>query len=291
MKRAVIVFVLICFAPAVFAQKKKKSAVPFNSLDRNEHSKFLDKQWWLGFKAGPNLSSAAPVKRYTVLTPTNYSTTATEKQYRAFTKTGMQATLEATFNFKGIALSFQPTVRSARFTYESQMEWRSTENPADRLELKFEHDQRIDHFDFPLLAKYELLGNRLRPYVQIGVFYSVLLNATKAVTVSGADYASGGTNTFKNEPVIVGAKDLFVNSWGLLGGIGANYNVGNVRLVLDVSYRQGMSNIANVDSRFSNDRLTGIGDAQDDLRLNNIMISTGCLFPLRFISRNYLSGD
>jgi outer membrane protein W len=281
-----IIVLLLALSPGVVAQKKKNS---FNSMSRDSQAKFLDKQWWLGFKAGVNLSNPIPTERYSVITPTNYSLESAQKEYDHFNKPGVQATLEVTFNFKAFAISVQPTYRSSVFTYTHQMDWQSTENTEDHLLLKFDQEQKVEYADFPLIAKYELGGYKLRPYVQLGVFYSLLIDATKTVTVSGTDHASGGTNSFENEPLIVGAKDLFTNSWGLMGGAGLHYNLGNIRLVLDVSYRQGMSNMANTNNRYSNDRLNGIGEAQDDLKLNNLVFSAGCLFPLRFLSKNYNS--
>jgi hypothetical protein len=61
--------------------------------------------------------------------------------------------------------------------------------------------------------------------------------------------------------------------------------------VLDATYRQSLSNIANPQNRFSNDRLSGIGDAQDDLNLKNIMVSAGVLFPMRYLSSSFKSND
>jgi hypothetical protein len=119
----------------------------------------------------------------------------------------------------------------------------------------------------------------------------MLINANKSLQISGTDYASGGTNQYSNEPIIVGAKDLFENYWGLMAGLGMNYNLGNVRLVLDASYWKGMSNITNVNNRYANDLLAGVGDAQDDLDLNNIVISAGVLFPMRFLSNSFNTLD
>ena len=93
-------------------------------------------------------------------------------------------------------------------------------------------------------------------------------------------------------PVIVGARDLYHKGyWGVLGGVGADYNLGNVRLVLDIRYQAGISNITNTSNRFSNDRLSGIGDALDDMKLNNIVISGGVLFPLRFLGTGFKTLD
>ena len=94
-----------------------------------------------------------------------------------------------------------------------------------------------------------------------------------------------------SDPVIVGVKDMYDNYWGLMAGMGLNYHLGNVRLVLDASYWKGMSNITNVDNRYGNDMLAGIGDAPDDLDLNNIVISAGVLFPMRFLSKSFNTLD
>jgi hypothetical protein len=275
------------------AQSRRKPPAGFKKKNGNgQQDKFLEKQWWLGLKAGGNLTQAIPETRYAVLTPTNYSQGLTDKEYDGFKKLGTQATFEVTFYFKGFSFSVQPTYRHNRFTYINNFEWDNPENAADHLQLKYEQEQRVDYADLPLIIKYDVIGNKLRPYVQAGIFYSFLVSANKSVEVTGTDTGSGGVNEFSTEPVIVGTKDLFHKGyWGVLGGLGLNYNQGNVRFVLDASYRMGMSNITNTQSRFSNDRLSGIGDVQDDLSINNIVVSLGCLFPLRFLTSSFQALD
>ncbi len=289
MKQILVVFLVLASVLLGQAQPKRKpgglAAKP------SQQNKFLEKQWWLGFKAGTNLSQAVPIKRYTIMTPTNYALALTDKSYDSFGKMGFQAALEVTFYYKGFSFSTQPTYRHSSFTYSNQYQWTNSENPAEKLILQYDQEQKIDYADFPLIVKYDILRNKLRPYVQVGIFYSMLINANKSVKVSGTDYASGGTNEFVNQEIIVGAKDLFDNYWGIMAGVGADYNLGNVRLVLDVSYWKGMSNITNVDNRFGNDRLAGIGDSQDDLDLNNIVISAGVLFPMRYLSSGFKTLD
>lgn len=289
MKRPVLLFALLILTSVVFAQKR--SAPPSMKSKASPQDKFLSKQFWLGFKAGVNLTDPNPTSRYSVIMPTNYQASQTDKRYEQFNRIGSHATLEVTFYFKGISISAQPTYRTSRFIYSNEFTWSDSEAASQRLNLRFDQEQKLDYADLPLLLKYEFTQNRLRPYIQAGAVYSILINATKSVTVSGTDNASGGTNTFKNEPAVVGAKDLFTNNWGIITGAGVNYNLGNVRITLDANYLIGMSNIANVKNRFSNDRLSGIGDAQDDIKTNNLMFSLGCLFPLRFLSNNYKSLD
>lgn len=292
MRRLLPLLALLILSSTLYAQSQRKPPAGFKKKAKQQQNSFLDKQWWIGLKIGPNLTKATPETRYSVLTPTNYALPITDKKYDGFKKLGSQATLEITFNYKGIGFSFQPTYRLSRFTYTNEFMWDNPENAAEMLELKYDHELRVDYADLPLIVKYDITGNTLRPYVQGGIFYSMLVNANKTVEISGTDFASGGTNELSSEPVIVGAKDLFHKSyWGLMAGAGLHYNLGNVRLVFDASYRIGMSNVTDTKNRFSNDRLSGIGDALDDMKTDNIVLSIGCLFPMRFLSTSFKSID
>jgi hypothetical protein len=285
-----LVFLVIYFT-ALHGQPRKK-APSFNNPAQNPFGYFLEKQWWIGLKVGTNFVQIDPVKRYSAVSPTNYLSSETEKVYGEFDKTGSQATLEITFYYKGFSFSLQPAYRHSRFTYTNDYEWTDPENVNNRLELHYYQEQKVDHAEIPFIVKYDIIGNRLRPYVQLGAYYSFLINANKTVEVSGIDYASGGINEFTNEPVNVGAEDLFAsNHWGLLGGIGANYNLGNVRLNLDIQYRMAMSLINSTENRFGNDRLSGIAEAMDDIKMNSISISIGCLFPMRFLASGFKTLD
>lgn len=280
--------ILLLAGISVCAQPRKKGGM---ASKPNQQNKFLEKQWWLGFKAGINLAEAVPTQRYAVITPVNYSQGLNDKAYDSFNKVGSQATLEATFYYKGFSFSTQPTYRQSRFTYSNQFQWDNPEDVDERLVLTYDQEQKLDYADFPLVVKYDILRDKFRPYVQLGIQYSLLVNGNKSVTVSGTDYASGGTNSFSNEPITVGAKDLFANYWGLMAGVGLEYNLGNVRVVLDAVYHKGMSNITNTENRYGSDRLSGIGDAQDDMKLNTITTSLGVLFPMRFLSSSFKTLD
>jgi hypothetical protein len=288
--RSVLVIFICVLSFAAFAQPKPPKLPKFNK--NKEKEVFLKKQWFLGFKAGANYSGVDVLKEYSVLSPSNYDISETRKRYDAYQDLGAHATIEATFYFTGLSLSFQPTYRQNTFSYSNSYAWIDSENPNNILELNYYQQQNLDYFDFPVLAKYEKMFNKFSPYVQAGIYSSIRLNATKSVDVHGTDYASGGKNQFKDETIIVGAKDLYAkNHWGLLGGVGLYYNLGNVRLNLDIQYRKGMSNITSTKNRYSNNQLSGVGDTLDDMRLNSVLISAGSIFPLRFLSRNFRSTD
>jgi hypothetical protein len=294
MKRLNLILLCLLIVIGTFGQEKKKKTSSYNKQKQNqEDEKFLEKQWWLGFKAGANLSKANVDKTYSIIAPTNYDASDIGKQYDNYRLLGSQATLEVSFYFKRFLLSFQPTYQHSRFSYSNSFEWSSTDEAANRVQLTFDQEQKLDHAILPLIIKYDVYGNKLRPYVQIGAYSAILLNATKSVTTTGIDNAAGGENQFATETINVGATDLFAKyHWGLLGGVGLNYNLGNnVRLNFDVIYKVGMSNISSSDNRYGSDRLAGVGDAMDDLTLDNISVSLGCLFPMRFLSSGFKTLD
>jgi len=294
MKRTILLACCLMITISVFSQEKKRKASTYNKKKQEKGDvKFLDKQWWIGVKAGPNWSKVNVTNRYSVVSPTNYELTAISKKYDNFGLVGTQATIEVSFYFKGFLLSFQPTYQHTRFSYTNHYEWTTEGSETNRVALDFYQEQKVDYAVFPLLVKYDIAGNNLRPYVQAGVYSAMRLDASKSVSTSGIDYAAGGKNEFKTEPVDVGADDLFAKyHWGLLGGVGVNYNFRNhVRLNLDVMYKLGMSNITSTQNRYSSDRLSGVGDAMDDMKLDNLSVSIGCLFPLRFLQSSLQTLD
>lgn len=273
------------------ARKAAKRGANGTLAAKKPGNNFLNKQFWLGFKAGTNFTKANVQESYEVLVPPTAAITS-GKEYKSYNLLGSQASLEVTFYTKGFSISLQPTYLHSRFEYSHAYEWMDNLNPSNRLTLNYTQEQNMDHAEIPLIIKYDIAGSKLRPYVQAGVYYSMLLNANKAVKVSGVDYASGGTNEFSNDPILVGAEDLFAkNYWGVLAGAGVNYNLGNVRLTFDATYRMGMSLANSTTNRYKSDRLSGVGDALDDIKLNNIVLSFGCLFPMRYLASGFKTLD
>lgn len=294
MKRFLVLSFMILIGVAAEAQTKKRKPGAYNHAE-NKNNAFLHKQWWIGLKAGTNIANARVDKSYAILSPVDYTPEGVIKKYDKFKLFGKQIGLEATFYFRGFSISVQPTYQQTRFQYSNQYEW--TDNPDEtnspyHVILKYHQIQNLEHLVVPVILKYEIVGRKLSPYIQAGAFSGFLLNASKTVEISGIDFASGGESKFKNDPVIVGAKDLFAKvHHGALAGAGVNYTVGNIRLNLDVQYKIGLTNITSAKNRYANDQLAGIGDAMDDLKLDNVSVSLGALFPLRFLQSDFKSRD
>ena len=231
-------------------------------------------------------------KSYTILEATNYQSSLSNKKYEKFKPLGTQIGLEATYFFNGFSASLQPLYQNIKFSYSNSYSWMDPES-SNSLELSYKQEHQVAYLMVPLIFKYEFAVNdKFTPYIQLGAYLGFLLNANKSVEISGTDLASGGVNYIEFEPVLVGATDLFAKKhYGFIGGAGLYYNIGNIRLNLDVQYKMGQSILNSAENRYQNDRLSGIGDAMDDITADNIAVSIGTLFPLRFLSSGFKSYD
>jgi hypothetical protein len=281
------IFCLFLLAETATAQKKKIYARPKKKPNKAQmmDAEFSATQWWIGARFGGGVSQASPDKRFTTFSSTTGIDPAFyEKEYEDFKKVGAEAGMEITLYHRGFSFSFQPNYRRQRFIYANEFRWTDQTNAENILLLKYDQDHRLDYVELPLLVRYEFLQNNLRPFVQLGGYYGTLINAQKAVAIEGVDFASGAESPFQSEEILLGAKDLFVkNAFGLIGGVGVNWNVSNFRLSLAVNYRYGLTNITNAPNRYRENQLTGIGDALDDMKLRNISATFGILFPMRFL--------
>jgi len=291
-----ILIYLVNFPDEILAQKKKNRNKFYSGNElkgnRKESGSFLSKQGWLGLKLGINLTQAVPENRYSTFSPIQPSERNTDKQYENFNQVGIQAGIELTYRIKFFAISLQPNFRRQIFSYRNDYLWNDTEIIDNTLELTYYQEQYLDYVDLPLTIKIEYPSRTFKPFIELGGYYGWLVDANKRVSVSGVDRASGSNRYFERESISVGAKDLYARfSAGLIGGIGVNYDAGNIRLSLDVKYRYGLNNIANEENRYRDTRLAGIGDVTDDFTMNNIEINLGILFPMRFLSKDYAATD
>ncbi len=275
------------------AQRKKKSKTyPVYDVPKrpSANESFLKTQWWLGFKAGANATAASPEARFSGFSPVNYSATENNKSYDDYDGITGHAGLEITFYHHGWSFSLQPNYRRQQFTYGNDYTWEETNNPDNSLVLNYSQNHLLDYIELPFFIKYDITQTSFRPFIQIGAYYATLVNAQKSVEISGTDFASGNAGPFETQELIIGANDLFLkSSTGLAGGVGFSYDFWNVRLVFDATYRYGLNNVVDVKNRYAINELASIGDAMDDIKLKNISVSIGCVFPLRFISEGYQS--
>lgn len=278
-----LVTLFYAFLPAeLHAQVHRKKPSHATGLPDSEFSKT---QFYIGMRGGISLTKAHVLNRYSSFVSTTDPDETYDKSYKNYSKSGAFVGLEFDFYFKGFTASFQPNYRRQIYSYSNSYEWRDTSNASNYLQLEYHQDTRLDYIELPLFIKYDILKKNFRPFVQVGFYYGILNGATKHLVVDGTDNASGTARHFNQQDDIVGAKNSFIkSSIGMGYGVGCSYKVGNVRLVLDATYRMGINNISNVSNRYTANSFSGAGDVSDDIKLNNIAFSFACLFPMKFLT-------
>ena len=273
--------VLLIIAGCATAQKS-------NSLTYK--NPFLSTQWYLGFFGGVNLTGTNPSTSYFGYSPLNYNSAILEKEYNNFSNLGGQGGLVFMFYTNGFTFGLKPGIHSYTTEHTSGVNWVDSSNPDNSLNVNYNHTTVFRYLEFPVTIQYDLMRDKIRPYVGIGAYYSILLDASRTILRKGTDSASGSSGGFTNQPQTIGVKDLYLtSSVGVMGFIGASYDPGNIRITLDIGYKYGLNNITNTENRFLSNELTAIGEATDDLKMQNLYLSLGFLFPLKFISKNYNS--
>ncbi|MFA0961319.1 outer membrane beta-barrel protein [Roseivirga sp. BDSF3-8] len=284
---------LICFllgAHVSHSQARKNSRKTVSSNQRlMQKSPFFDQQWWIGFKGGLTASKMVPGKRHSVFTATPGSSdgllTDFTKNYDSylFDQPGTTIGLIGSFSFwKGITLSLQPSYSRYNAAYQNEYLWRN-ENNLD-VWIEQSHYLSLSYLEIPLLVRYDLYRGKVRPYIQAGAYYGHLVKADKRMEVKSRDVVSGGQDILENSAPSIGAEHLFIrDNVGWIAGGGFSYDLGNMRVGLEVNYRQGLENITNRPNRFTDDRLAGVGDVMDDMTLQSWDASFHLTFPLKFL--------
>jgi len=291
MKRTISVgFVLILLLGSSLLQaqgnqKKRKSSVKTGNSDIN--------QWWIGVRGGVNFSSAIPQNSYSVFSFTqDYSVGDNEKKYNSYTLPGLQFGFSAGYEFiRGLSVNILPSYTSYRFSYDNSFSWYDSESPEKQVTTSYNYETRLQYIDLPLTFKYELTTGRFKPYIQAGAYYSFLTDAVKKVQSTGIDQASGSDSEINVTELSVGIEERIKKAnYGIIGGAGFTYNVGNARVGLEVNYHYGLQNLDNGGLKFQDNQLiTGTYDVPDDFSLNNLELSMQIIIPLKFItSKDYV---
>lgn len=269
----------------------------FSSLDGNAQRKrpqeqfesFMKQQWLIGVNFGTNLTQAVPQEDFygisTLSNPEDY-----EKSYNDFSLPGIHAGINIAYYYNGISIGIMPNARRMRFSYEYTYSWEGT-LPTETVEYDYEIEQRLDYFEVPLTVRYDILKKKFKPFVSGGVFYALSMGASKKVTLTETDYATGEAVSVDGGTVFIGVNDSFNRHvYGFMGGIGIGYDSdNNVRMALEFNYRQTFGNIINPSERYTENQLTSVGDVYDDMYLRNVSVNIQFLFPLKYISPQFKS--
>jgi hypothetical protein len=292
-KTLILIFLLLLgFTEIAFAQRKANRSSKIVS-QRQKAKKagasggsFANSQIWLGLKGGLTFARVTPTERYSVFTNTIVTEETAklyDKEYDTFGKNAFQFGMVFYYNFYSIfSISFQPTYSVLNAGYKTEYAWSGQANNSVTLSQK--HKFQLNYLELPLLLRADLMKTRFRPFVQGGIFYGRILKAEKSVDFTSLDNASGAIDPIENTSPTIGASELFTKTnWGFGFGGGINYDLGNTRLGLEAMYKLGQNNITNQKNRFTDDRLTSIGDVLDNMKMQHLEISFSIVFPMKFL--------
>jgi len=263
------------------AQKRKKPSTPSSKAQE-----FLNTQWWLGIRGGSNFSQTTLIKSYSGLNPINYSDENLAKEYEDFVNPAFHVGLDITFYHKGFSIMSFPTFFRNNINYSSELRW-SGESERDQYETSYEVKQSITFLELPVAVKYDIIGDKIRPFVMAGAFYAIAFDANKEVQIFETDYASGAPVEFDRANIKLNNKEEINNIWGVLGGVGVSFDFWNIRSIIDLQYRHSFQSAVNSETRFDENTFSSFGEVQDDYSLQNYSASLSFVFPLRYIDSQF----
>lgn len=269
--------------------------IPFLSISQKSEST-PDTQWWLGLRGGANVTSLSTLKDYSVLYNEQSEIIESTK-----TRMGWQIGIEGDFDLFGILeLSLMPGLKKIGWDSDKSTSWQNGVT-AQVYELEQTHSYDLLYFDLPLSVKFDFInmglggikikgkdkahikvknGGGLIAFVQGGVFYNRLMNATTSIE-KNIIYNQVESNSEFDQ----GVSSLFLkNSYGWLAGGGVGYDFQSIRIELDVLYRKSLHNVVDVSERYSQTTLVNdYYEVLDDLKFSNMEFSLRLLFPFKFI--------
>ena len=274
----------LCFclvATLCVAQKQRKR--PSKPSGGND---FLKTQWWLGIRSGLNFTNANLIESYPGFYPINYAAESLEKEYEDFSSPGFQVGLDITFYHAGLSIALQPTFLKHNVSYMSEANWiGNTED--QQFSSTYNVKQGVTYIDLPLSVKYDILQNKVRPFVMAGAYYGFIFDANKTVRVTETDYGFTTPISYERTIINLNNKEEFNNTWGVLGGIGASFDYWNIRTIIDIQYRHSFSSVINEAERFKESAFSSFGELSDDYSLQNFSTSISFVFPLRYIDSQF----
>lgn len=248
-------------------------------IARNRY--YVAPRFLVGVNLGVNFTFVHPGERYMVLVPVDPGKIDSYQKDYSFNLSDSRGTqyglvLEYALT-KHLSITIQPAFSSMKFRYKNRFT-REDETGQTATTLDYTHRHKLGYLEIPLLFKYRFIKPKFKPYLQVGVYYSMLQTAIKtlnAVSLPDQEY---------REQAIVDIKQLLTRSnLGIRVGLGVDYDIGDFRLQVEANYKFGFNNIVDKANRFGNEQLMfAFYDVFDDMKLRNWELSVKLLLPISY---------
>jgi hypothetical protein len=177
------------------------------------------------------------------------------------------------------AVGLMPQTATYAYGYNTSLEVYFTNgNPASLTERISK--SKIDYINIPLVVNYYIRKAAFTPYLTGGTSYGLLRGARQNVDTRITDYSTSDVNYLNLTPS-VNTSEYIRSKFNFFGGVGAQYDLTQMRIALDISYWLGLHNIVNETNRFDSQNLSARTYAiSDDLQLDHVVINLSILFPI-----------
>ena len=243
----------------------------------------------VGFYGGINFSKPQIINSYNILETMDHNTSIEGKDYKSiFQNLGSQFGFITFYPVAGnFHVGLLPSFSTYTYNYNTANSWFDPDLPEMSINQIFNHKQKLRYVEIPLVARYYFGTAALKPYLH-GIFSYGILHSADKIVDSEINITQGETPIPINS---MGNSASYNNSYitsklDIGGGAGISYDFNQLILTLDLSYVMNLNNITNEKARYDNPNFTGASyDIQDDIKLNNLFINLGLIFPINKITK------
>lgn len=254
---------------------------------------FKSSQVYVGLKAGANYTMVNVVNRHSLIKPTHSSNEGLyEKKYQQIENLGTIYGITFLYQFdQKFVVGANVSVNQARFQYLQEQTTASNS-------VEFTHNHDLRYVDFPIFFRYMFRKVNSRfwssstrkptvpgiiPFAQIGLNFSVLLNANKEYSKLTNQNGIESQEFIKNEDI---NSIMSPYTIGAFVGGGARFRVGTFYLTAEANFRQGLGNANNEKARYANANLQNEAyDVMDDFSFQSVEAIIGLIFPIKYLSK------
>lgn len=244
-----------------------------------------DLSFKVGIKGGINFTAVIPLERFSVLQPLQgIDATSGEKDYAAlYRNLGYQYGFIGMMQIsKALSISLEPTFSNYTLKYESASTWMDATNPADRITINTNYTDKLRYFEIPLVVRYQLGSQQIRPYLAAGFFYGMLTGGAGNVKSATVQYINDVEVPVENNSYEGDIANNFINTrLAAFPGAGIMVEFSFASLFVEADYFFTLHNVTDESSRYSNQQsVGGYYNVPDNLRPDNLVINLGILFNI-----------
>ncbi|MBN1790950.1 MAG: PorT family protein [Bacteroidales bacterium] len=235
----------------------------------------------VGFRGGINFSLPFVMGRNDVLQVEDPADVFEKDYLPFFANAGYHyAFVFQTYLNESLSLSVEPAMTTYNYKYRLSTSWTNGTDPEDFIEYETKHRSSISYIELPVVLRYEFGGNKIRPFVSLGLTYGYRISASAKMEYSVTRHTGVLSIPYENYTLRSNSAKSYIHSrFGIAPGIGFFYPLGPVKLFLSADFSFPLNNIVDESQRYANSTATtGMYNVQDDIRLGALNLTLGFIF-------------